>query len=122
MQQTEDQTLAEEIAYTNQVCHSNIQATVDWQSFSSDDLAAGVGPLESCDAVLGALESMCTDQSGQEAVNQRVSRVVCEKGASRNVDLKQGTLFFQMDGAMNDNFQFVREYLVGTVTDTEGEN
>ena len=111
VQQGEEQSLAEEIAYTNQVCKSDIHASVDWQSFSVTDLETGKLPSGSCDAALGAIESLCTDQSGQQVVRQKVNRVVCAKGASRDVDLKQGTLLFQMDGPGGDDFRFVRDYL-----------
>ena len=121
MQQSDDKMLAAEIAYTNQLCHSNIEATVDWQSFSTENFAAAARPLESCDAVLGAIESICADQIGQKAVSQHITHVVCVKGASREVDLKQGTLFFQIEGSLSDNFQFVREYLIGEVADLVAE-
>lgn len=119
-QKSEDQKLAEEVAYTNQVCRSNIQARVDWQSFSAPEYSASAQPVASCDAALSAIESFCTDQPGQEAVRRAVNHVVCVKGSSRDVHLKEGTLFFQVESAPSDNFVFVRDYLMGEMTGDDG--
>jgi len=107
----EEEALASEVAYTNEVCGSNISASVDWQSFSNADLESDADPSGSCDAALSAIENMCTDERGQQAVKGQVSEVVCSKGTSRGVTLQQGTLMFEINGPHGDDFKFVRDYL-----------
>ena len=118
-QQGEAASLASEVAYTNQKCRSNISATVDWQSFSADDYEGNAGPSGSCDAALGAIESLCTDEAGKEAVREEVRQVRCVKGKSRDVELRQGTLFFQMSDSAADNFRYIRDFLSDQISPSE---
>ncbi len=118
-QQGEAATLASEIAYTNQICRSNILASVDWQSFSAADYDTGEGPTGSCDAALGAIESLCADEVGKEAIREEVRRVRCIKGNSRGVELRQGTLFYQMGESAADDFRYVRDFLKKKIVASE---
>ena len=116
-----EQALASEVAYTNQVCGSDISASVDWQSFSSADRDPEFGISSSCDAALSAIENLCTSEDSQQAIKAQVNQVVCTKGASRNVTLRQGTLLFQMNGADGDDFEFIRDYLKNKISATDTE-
>ena len=120
-QQGEAATLASEVAYTNQICRSNIMASVDWQSFSAADYDTGAGPSGSCDAALGAIESLCADEAGKEAIREEVRRVRCIKGDSRGVELKQGTLLYQMGEGAADDFRYVRDFLKKKIAASETE-
>lgn len=118
-QQGEAATLASEIAYTNQICRSNILASVDWQSLSAADYDTGAGPTGSCDAVLGAIESLCADEAGKEAIREEVRRVRCVKGNSRGVELRQGTLLYKMGDGAADDFRYVRDFLIKRIAASE---
>ena len=121
VQYGEEQTLEAEVAYTNQVCQSDIQASVDWDSFPLEALEQGERPSGSCDIVLGALESLCGDQTRQDQIKKRIGRVVCTKGDQRTVSLKEGTLFFQYQGSAVDDFRYIRDYLAARISESDEE-
>ncbi len=120
-QMGQEEALASEVAYTNQVCGSSISASVDWQSFSNADLEAEQGLSGSCDAALSAIENLCANEQNQEAIRNQVDQVVCSKGSSRGVTLRQGTLMFQMDGPQGNDFEFVRDYLKKQISADDSE-
>ncbi len=121
VQHGEEQVLAEEVSYTNQVCETDIEASVDWSSIQPDALVQGERPSASCDVVLGAIESLCVDESRKREIRKRVGRVVCAKGESRSVSLKEGTLFFQFRGSAGDDFRYIRDYLTRKIAASDDE-
>ncbi len=121
VQMSEEEALASEVAYTNQLCGSNISASVDWQSFSSADQDPELGLSNACDAALSAIENLCTSEDSQQAIKAQVNQVVCTKGVSRDVTLRQGTLLFQMSGLDGDDFEFIRDYLKNQISATDTE-
>jgi hypothetical protein len=107
--------LQNEVNYTNKVCGTDIDADVYWSSYEQFMDSESAADLHSCDAVLSALESLCADKASQEVIKKKVDQVICTKGDSREVELKEGTLMFQVDGVTMDHFNFIREYLVNTL-------
>ncbi len=121
VQMNEEETLASEVAYTNQVCGSDISASVDWQSFSSAEQDIELRLSNSCDAALSAIENLCSSENNQQAIKSQVDQVVCTKGTSRDVTLRQGTLLFQMNGPDGDDFEYIRDYLKKKISATDTE-
>ncbi len=121
-QQIQSAVLQQEVDYTNQVCGSDISAEVDWDSFEAYAVSEMGGATGSCDAVLSALESLCGDQLSQQAIQERVDQVVCIKGETRDVELMEGTLMFQVQGPDTDDFRYVRDFLVSSFSDEDTES
>jgi hypothetical protein len=66
--------LSREIAYTNSVCDSDMDAAIDWSS--SAGWPEGVGLAAACDNALGALEAVCRSGKGK-ARAQSLRSFVC---------------------------------------------
>ncbi|MEL7487610.1 MAG: hypothetical protein AAGJ87_10395, partial [Pseudomonadota bacterium] len=107
-QQTEQQTLSSEVAYTNSVCDSAISARIDWSTVAQ--WPEGVSLARACDGALSAVEAICRTQSGKTRV-ARIRSFTC-RGDGGGPSLKGGDLSY---GASADGGAFAetKAYLDG---------
>ena len=79
--------LAREVAFTNSVCGTRINARIDWRSAA--DWPEGASLVDACDGALGALEAIC--RAGGKSRASSVSSFVCAGDGSGPV-LRGGAL------------------------------
>lgn len=103
--------LAEEVAYTNSVCGTTLAASFDWSGFSNDDVTGNYSVVGYCDAALQGLEATCGSALGKEAVQQKVTSVVCAKAATRAIELKDKSLVFSIQWDSANDADAVKEFL-----------
>jgi hypothetical protein len=84
----EEAALDREVAYTQSVCDSSIDATIDWRSAA--DWPDDVSLTLSCDGALGALEAYCRTGDGKSHA-QKITHFVCA-GDGGGASLSGGTL------------------------------
>jgi hypothetical protein len=84
----EEAALDREVAYTQSVCGSSIDASIDWRSAAN--WPADVSLTLSCDGALGALEAFCRAGDGKSRA-QKITRFVCA-GDGAGASLRGGTL------------------------------
>ncbi len=84
----EEAALDREVAYTQSVCGSSIDASIDWRSAA--DWPESVSLTLSCDGALGAVEAYCRTGEGKSRA-QRITRFVCA-GDGSGASLRGGTL------------------------------
>lgn len=87
-QRAENEALKSEAAYTESVCGSSINASIDWRS--SSDWPENVSLAKSCDGALGALEAICRNQAGKTKA-KKINRFVCS-GDGSGPSLRGSTL------------------------------
>lgn len=107
--------LAEEAAYLNKSCQSDIKVSMDWSNFKKAELterdAAGICK----EALLGAVRVCESSSEGMKAVQDNIKSVVCSRATPRNIELKAGVLNFGIDyNAVND-IDAVNDYLMNTL-------
>jgi hypothetical protein len=83
-QQSEERALEREAAFTQSVCGSSIDVSIDWRSAA--DWPDGASITASCDGALSALEAAC-----RKGKAPRVTRFVCA-GDGSGASLRGGTL------------------------------
>lgn len=83
-QQSDNDALAREAAYTSEVCKRSIPARIDWSS--TRDWPSGSNLVAACDGALSAVEATC--RSGRSAV---VRQFVCA-GDGSGASLSGGVL------------------------------
>lgn len=104
----EQDALSREIAYTNSVCDSDMDADIDWTS--SADWPEGVGLAAACDSALGALEAVCRSGKGK-ARAKSLSRFVCA-GDGAGPALRGGSFRYGASPGVN-GFSETMQYLDG---------
>ena len=102
--------LQKEIDYTNEKCGVKITGSIDWTGSVLEDFDKYSG-YGYCEEALSALESVCEDQDGKDAVKEKVKTFVCKFG-KREVTLKEGTLTWSAEWESSNNADFVKEYLM----------
>jgi hypothetical protein len=108
--------LQKELDYTNEKCGTKITASFDWSKSKLEDMDK-YSAYGYCESALDALESICEDSDGKEAVQKDVKKVVCKFGAKdkRAISLKGGTLEWTMDWEASNNADYIKEYLMKTL-------
>jgi hypothetical protein len=99
------------LALTNQRCGTKITAGFDWKTFDDPDLAKkNVVPF--CTAALDAIEDLCSDAIGKEAIQSKVKSLSCAGAAEPTADISaDGKLTFAFKLAPNQNKLLVRGML-----------
>ncbi len=99
------------LALTNQRCGTKIVAGFDWKSFTDPEITKkNVTPY--CTAALDALEDLCSEAIGKEAVQSKVKSLTCAGAEAPSVDLSDdGKVTFGFALAPNQNKLLVRDAL-----------
>lgn len=108
--------LQKELDYTNEKCGTKITAEFDWSKSKLEDFDT-YSAYGYCEATLDALESICEDADGKEAVQKDVKKVLCKFGGkgSRSITLKKGVLEWVIEWEASNNQDFIKEYLMKTL-------
>ena len=106
--------LAGLLALTNQTCGSHLTAKIDWTTFDeADALKNAVTPY--CAAALDAIEDICSDALGKQAINEKVKTVNCAGASAPSASFADGALTFSFSMTPNQNKLLVRDYLEKTL-------
>lgn len=108
--------LNKELEYTNEKCGTKITASFDWSKSKLEDMNT-YSAYGYCEAALDALESICEDSDGKEAVQKDVKSLVCRFGGkgSRAITLKKGVLDWTIEWEASNNGDYIKEYLMKTL-------
>lgn len=111
-QADQDAEMARLTALTNKACGIDIKTTIDAASFNPDEFLQK-SAASWCSAALTALENVCSDAIGKQAVAGAVKSVTCSGGPAVTVELTNGELkyAFPFSSASNANEQVIRTYL-----------
>ena len=96
---------------TNETCQSSVTATFDWSAAPSADQLMKYSPEGYCGAVLEGMRRVCSDQLGKDAIKKQIRKLTCGFAASRQIELKHGTLDYKIDFNSTNDADFVFEYL-----------
>jgi hypothetical protein len=99
-------------ALTNKKCGIDLKTTIDTASFDADEFVQK-SVVSWCSAALTALENVCSDAMGKQAVAGAIKSLTCSGGASVSVELSNGGLkyAFPFSSASNANEMVIRTYL-----------
>jgi hypothetical protein len=99
-------------ALTNKSCGIELKTTIDAASFNPDEFLTK-SAASWCSAALTALENVCGDAAGKQAIAGAVKSLTCSGAPAVSVDLANGELkyAFPFSSASNQNEQLIRTYL-----------
>jgi hypothetical protein len=107
----EEADLATQLDLTNRACGGSLQAKIDWSTFDPAE-ALKKGVVAWCRAGLDAIEDLCGDDMGKQAVKEKVKMLTCAGAAEPSATLSQdGNLIFKFSLTPNQNKLLVRGYL-----------
>lgn len=111
-QADQESELATLVALTNKKCGIDLKATIETATFNPDEFLQK-SAVSWCSAALTALENVCSDAMGKQAVAGAVKSLTCSGAASVSVELSNGDLkyAFPFSSASNANEMFIRTYL-----------
>jgi hypothetical protein len=112
--QGEEEALAKELSGIKTTCGSDISASFDWDGAKAEDLSKN-SASGYCSAAISALEKVCSDDTGKEAVKSSVKSVVCKIGAKREATLKDGVLSYVIQWDSANDKDFVYDYLMNNL-------
>ena len=100
------------VALTNKACGFDLKATIDVATFNPDEFLQK-SAVSWCSAALTAMENLCGDAMGKQAVAGAVKSLTCSGAPALSVDLTNGDLkyAFPFSSASNANEQAIRSYL-----------
>lgn len=104
--------LDEEVASANEACGTKLTATLKWETFKMAD--SDTYSFDGyCAAPVGAMRRLCDNDTGKEAVQKGVKKVVCQYGGKgkRAYTLKDGTLTYTIDFDAPNNDDAARDFL-----------
>lgn len=104
--------LATKTAATGKSCGIDLNSTIDWPSFNTDEIMQK-STVSWCSAGLDALETLCSDPMGKQAVAGKIKSLTCSGAAVVSVKLTEGNLAyaFPFTSASNINMQTIQTYL-----------
>jgi len=104
--------LATLVALTNTKCGISLKATIETATFNPDEFLQK-STVSWCSAALTALENICGDAMGKQAVAGAVKSLTCSGAPAVTVELTNGDLkyAFPFSSASNANEQAIRSYL-----------
>ena len=111
--QAEQETeLARLVALTDKTCGIDLKTTIDTASFNPDEFLQK-SVVSWCSAALTALENVCGDAAGKQAIAGAVKTLTCSGAPAVSVELSNGDLkyAFPFSSASNQNEQAIRSYL-----------
>jgi hypothetical protein len=107
---SEAESLVKDVDYTNKACGTKLAVKFDWAGAPEGDLLT-FSPESYCNAALEAIQRVCGEPSGKEAVQQKVKTMTCGFGASRAITLKDGAIAYKINFGSANDADFVYEYL-----------
>lgn len=103
--------LAQAAAATDRVCGTHLKTGFAWSTFESGQVLTQ-NVVSWCRAALDAMEDLCGDPMGKEAVSAKVKALTCAGAAAPAASLApDGTLTFSFSLTPNQNKLLVRDYL-----------
>ena len=109
MRAEQEAALGAQVALTNKKCGTNITARIDWTTFDEAEVLTK-RVTSWCQAALDAVEDLCGDALGKEALT-KVKSITCAGAATPAAALKDGELTFSFSLTPNQNKLLVRTYL-----------
>jgi hypothetical protein len=111
-QADQDAELSRLVALTNKACGIDLKATIDTATFNPDEFLQK-SAVSWCSAALTALENVCSDAMGKQAVAGGVKTLTCSGASAVSVELTNGDLkyAFPFSSASNENELTIRTYL-----------
>lgn len=111
MHATREGELAHAAATTDRACGTHLKTGVAWSTFESGQVLAQ-NVVSWCQAALDAMEDLCSDPMGKQAVGEKVKALTCAGAAAPAATLApDGTLTFSFSLTPNQNKLLVRDYL-----------
>jgi hypothetical protein len=104
--------LARLTALTNKACGIDLKTTIETATFNPDEfLQKSVASW--CSAALTAMENLCSDAMGKQAVAGAIKSLSCSGAPAFSVELTNGNLkyAFPFSSASNENELAIRTYL-----------
>jgi hypothetical protein len=104
--------LASKAQLTNKACGFTLKTQIDWPSFNSDE-ALQKSVVSWCAAGLDAMEDLCGESLGKQAVSEKVKSLTCAGSSEVSAKLVEGNLTyaFPFSSASNQNKLLIRSYL-----------
>ena len=110
MRAEQEAALEAQVALTNKKCGTSITARIDWTTFDEAEVLTK-RVTSWCQAALDAIEDICGDALGKEALTTKVKSITCAGAATPAAALKDGDLTFAFSLTPNQNKLLVRTYL-----------
>ena len=110
MRAEQEAALGEQVALTNKKCGTNLTARIDWNTFDEAEVLTK-RVTSWCQAALDAVEDICGEALGREAIMTKVKSITCAGAATPAAALKDGELTFAFSLTPNQNKLLVRTYL-----------
>jgi hypothetical protein len=100
------------VALTNKACGIDLKATIETATFNPDEFLQK-SAVSWCSAALTALENVCSDAMGKQAVAGTIKSLTCSGAPAVSVELTNGDLkyAFPFSSASNENELTIRNYL-----------
>jgi hypothetical protein len=102
--------LAGKVELANKACGGKLTAKIEWSTFDADEILKK-SVVSWCEAGLDAIEDLCGDALGKQAVNEKVKNLTCAGAAEPSAKLTDGNLTFSFSLTPNQNKLLVRTYL-----------
>lgn len=103
--------LAHAATITDRACGTHLKTGFAWSSFAAGQ-ALSQNVVSWCQAALDAMEDLCSDPQGKEAVAAKVKALTCTGADAPAASLApDGTLTFSFSLTPNQNKLLVRDYL-----------
>jgi hypothetical protein len=110
MRAEQEAALGGQVALTNKKCGTSLTARIDWNTFDEAEVLTK-RVMSWCQAALDAVEDICGDALGKEALMTKVKSITCAGAATPAATLKDGDLTFAFSLTPNQNKLLVRTYL-----------
>jgi hypothetical protein len=110
MRPLEETELTNQIAQMNRQCGTSIVGTFDWAGVAVQALKSRA-PSNYCGHAIDAVERVCVEHAGRDAVARQISRLVCGHADKRSISLGSGVLEFRSDFQSSGDRGAVLEYL-----------
>ncbi len=100
------------VALTNKKCGIDLKTTIETATFNPDEFLQK-SVVSWCSAALTALENVCSDAAGKQAIAGAIKTLTCSGAAAVSVELTNGNLkyAFPFSSASNANELAIRTYL-----------
>jgi|GEM_PF-5770395 hypothetical protein len=104
--------LAAKAALTDKACGFDLKTQIDWPSFNADEVLQK-SVVAWCTAGLDAMEDLCAESLGKQAIAAKVKSLTCAGAAAVSATLAEGNLTyaFPFSSASNQNKLLIRTYL-----------
>jgi hypothetical protein len=111
MQATAEAKMSHQAELTDRACGTNLKTAFAWSTFDTAE-ALQKDPASWCQAGLDALEDLCSDPLGKQAVAAKIKTLTCAGAATPAASLDgTGNLTFSFSLTPNQNKLLVRSYL-----------